>query len=194
MFHCPYEGCSQVYVAISSFQVGTPCFSTHCVYSTEQCPNISHLFLQNHVNLVHRKGRTKVCPHPGCGKKFYLSNHLHRHMIIHSGESQLITHQPRRQSSDNDNWHPVRCKVGGAAFGSPVSQQKGQGFKANLCGGRKLSVDSNKKWSNIENKHHCSLINDHPIFLTIISKYDFFFFFLSIQIMTLQEFSTWPVM
>ncbi|KAM8825049.1 zinc finger protein 653 [Synchiropus picturatus] len=59
MFHCPYEGCSQVYVAISSFQ--------------------------NHVNLVHRKGRTKVCPHPGCGKKFYLSNHLQRHMIIHSG-------------------------------------------------------------------------------------------------------------
>ncbi|XP_025149239.1 zinc finger protein 653 isoform X1 [Bubalus bubalis] len=59
MFHCPYEGCSQVYVALSSFQ--------------------------NHVNLVHRKGKTKVCPHPGCGKKFYLSNHLRRHMIIHSG-------------------------------------------------------------------------------------------------------------
>lgn len=32
MFHCPYEGCSQVYVAISSFQVGTPCFSTHSVF------------------------------------------------------------------------------------------------------------------------------------------------------------------
>ncbi|XP_015261168.1 PREDICTED: zinc finger protein 653, partial [Gekko japonicus] len=59
MFHCPYEGCAQVYVALSSFQ--------------------------NHVNLVHRKGKTKVCPHPGCGKKFYLSNHLRRHMIIHSG-------------------------------------------------------------------------------------------------------------
>ncbi|KAM5189519.1 zinc finger protein 653 [Callospermophilus lateralis] len=59
MFHCPYEGCSQVYVALGSFQ--------------------------NHVNLVHRKGKTKVCPHPGCGKKFYLSNHLRRHMIIHSG-------------------------------------------------------------------------------------------------------------
>ncbi|XP_060109212.1 zinc finger protein 653 [Heteronotia binoei] len=59
MFHCPYEGCTQVYVALSSFQ--------------------------NHVNLVHRKGKTKVCPHPGCGKKFYLSNHLRRHMIIHSG-------------------------------------------------------------------------------------------------------------
>ncbi|XP_049644521.1 zinc finger protein 653 isoform X2 [Suncus etruscus] len=59
MFHCPYEGCNQVYVALSSFQ--------------------------NHVNLVHRKGKTKVCPHPGCGKKFYLSNHLRRHMIIHSG-------------------------------------------------------------------------------------------------------------
>ncbi|XP_077180434.1 zinc finger protein 653 [Paroedura picta] len=59
MFHCPYEGCPQVYVALSSFQ--------------------------NHVNLVHRKGKTKVCPHPGCGKKFYLSNHLRRHMIIHSG-------------------------------------------------------------------------------------------------------------
>ncbi|XP_054859925.1 zinc finger protein 653 isoform X2 [Eublepharis macularius] len=58
MFHCPYEGCTQVYVALSSFQ--------------------------NHVNLVHRKGKTKVCPHPGCGKKFYLSNHLRRHMIIHS--------------------------------------------------------------------------------------------------------------
>ncbi|XP_058508948.1 zinc finger protein 653 [Solea solea] len=64
MFHCPYEGCSQVYVAISSFQ--------------------------NHVNLVHRKGRTKVCTHPGCGKKFYLSNHLHRHMIIHSGVRDFI--------------------------------------------------------------------------------------------------------
>ncbi|XP_034046698.1 zinc finger protein 653 isoform X2 [Thalassophryne amazonica] len=64
MFHCPYEGCTQVYVAISSFQ--------------------------NHVNLVHRKGRTKVCPHPGCGKKFYLSNHLHRHMIIHSGIRDFI--------------------------------------------------------------------------------------------------------
>ncbi|KAL0611171.1 Zinc finger protein 653 [Plecturocebus cupreus] len=66
MFHCPYEGCSQVYVALSSFQ--------------------------NHVNLVHRKGKTKVCPHPGCGKKFYLSNHLRRHMIIHSGQAlgQLI--------------------------------------------------------------------------------------------------------
>ncbi|XP_068193189.1 zinc finger protein 653 isoform X2 [Antennarius striatus] len=64
MFHCPYEGCSQVYVAISSFQ--------------------------NHVNLVHRKGKTKVCPHPGCGKKFYLSNHLHRHMIIHSGVRDFI--------------------------------------------------------------------------------------------------------
>lgn len=64
MFHCPYEGCSQVYVAISSFQ--------------------------NHVNLVHRKGRTKVCPHPGCGKKFYLSNHLQRHMIIHSGIRDFI--------------------------------------------------------------------------------------------------------
>ncbi|TRY56047.1 hypothetical protein DNTS_017900 [Danionella cerebrum] len=64
MFHCTYEGCSQVYVAISSFQ--------------------------NHVNLVHRKGRTKICPHPGCGKKFYLSNHLHRHMIIHSGVRDFI--------------------------------------------------------------------------------------------------------
>ncbi|XP_059927058.1 zinc finger protein 653 isoform X2 [Gadus macrocephalus] len=64
MFHCPYAGCSQVYVAISSYQ--------------------------NHVNLVHRKGRTKVCPHPGCGKKFYLSNHLHRHMIIHSGVRDFI--------------------------------------------------------------------------------------------------------
>ncbi|XP_078540394.1 zinc finger protein 653 isoform X2 [Lissotriton helveticus] len=64
MFHCPYEGCSQVYVALSSFQ--------------------------NHVNLVHRKGRTKVCPHPGCGKKFYLSNHLGRHMIIHSGVREFI--------------------------------------------------------------------------------------------------------
>lgn len=69
MFHCPYEGCSQVYVALSSFQ--------------------------NHVNLVHRKGKTKVCPHPGCGKKFYLSNHLRRHMIIHSGQALPAgTHRP----------------------------------------------------------------------------------------------------
>ena len=24
MFHCPYKGCSQVYVALSSFQVSPP--------------------------------------------------------------------------------------------------------------------------------------------------------------------------
>ncbi|XP_074785977.1 zinc finger protein 653 [Athene noctua] len=56
---CPYAGCGQVYVALSSFQ--------------------------NHVNLVHRKGRTQQCPQPGCGKRFYLANHLRRHMVIHSG-------------------------------------------------------------------------------------------------------------
>ncbi|XP_075581231.1 zinc finger protein 653 [Pelecanus crispus] len=56
---CPYTGCGQVYVALSSFQ--------------------------NHVNLVHRKGRTQQCPQPGCGKRFYLANHLRRHMVIHSG-------------------------------------------------------------------------------------------------------------
>ncbi|XP_074881135.1 zinc finger protein 653 isoform X1 [Buteo buteo] len=56
---CPYAGCGQVYVALSSFQ--------------------------NHINLVHRKGRTQQCPQPGCGKRFYLANHLRRHMVIHSG-------------------------------------------------------------------------------------------------------------
>ncbi|XP_075715168.1 zinc finger protein 653 isoform X2 [Rhinoderma darwinii] len=64
MFHCPYEGCAQVYTALNSFQ--------------------------NHVNLVHRKGKTKVCPEAGCGKKFYLSNHLRRHMIIHTGVREFI--------------------------------------------------------------------------------------------------------
>ncbi|KAM8972499.1 zinc finger protein 653 [Pelodytes ibericus] len=63
-FHCPYEGCSQIYTALSSFQ--------------------------NHINLVHRKGKTKVCPEPGCGKRFYLSNHLRRHMIIHTGVREFI--------------------------------------------------------------------------------------------------------
>ncbi|XP_067877230.1 zinc finger protein 653 [Heterodontus francisci] len=64
LFHCPHEGCSQVYITLNSFQ--------------------------NHVNLVHRKGKTKICSHPGCGKKFYLSNHLRRHMIIHSGVRDFI--------------------------------------------------------------------------------------------------------
>ncbi|XP_056426391.1 zinc finger protein 653 isoform X2 [Hyla sarda] len=64
MFHCPYEGCTQVYTSLNSFQ--------------------------NHVNLVHRKGKTKVCPEAGCGKKFYLSNHLRRHMIIHTGVREFI--------------------------------------------------------------------------------------------------------
>ncbi|XP_069832696.1 zinc finger protein 653 [Dendropsophus ebraccatus] len=64
MFHCPYEGCTQVYTSLNSFQ--------------------------NHVNLVHRKGKTKVCPEAGCGKKFYLSNHLQRHMIIHTGIREFI--------------------------------------------------------------------------------------------------------
>ncbi|KAG8546887.1 hypothetical protein GDO81_029606 [Engystomops pustulosus] len=63
-FHCPYEGCPRVYTALNSFQ--------------------------NHVNLVHRKGRTKVCPEAGCGKKFYLTNHLRRHMIIHTGVREFI--------------------------------------------------------------------------------------------------------
>ncbi|XP_072104405.1 zinc finger protein 653 isoform X1 [Mobula birostris] len=64
LFHCPHEGCNQVYITLNSFQ--------------------------NHVNLVHRKGKTKVCSHPGCGKRFYLSNHLRRHMIIHSGVRDFI--------------------------------------------------------------------------------------------------------
>ncbi|XP_065585230.1 zinc finger protein 653-like isoform X1 [Cyrtonyx montezumae] len=61
---CPYAGCGQVYVALSSFQ--------------------------NHINLVHRKGRTQQCPQPGCGKKFYLTHHLRRHMVIHSGVREFI--------------------------------------------------------------------------------------------------------
>ncbi|XP_040270938.1 zinc finger protein 653 [Bufo bufo] len=64
VFHCPYEGCPRVYTALNSFQ--------------------------NHVNLIHRKGRTKVCPEAGCGKKFYLTNHLRRHMIIHTGVREFI--------------------------------------------------------------------------------------------------------
>lgn len=64
--------------------------------------------LQNHVNLVHRKGRTKVCPHPGCGKKFYLSNHLHRHMIIHSGKH---THTLSAYGCVSQNYFSIsKCK------------------------------------------------------------------------------------
>lgn len=46
MFHCPYEGCSQVYVALSSFQVRPPpkqaeqgllLFSAACVLASGQC-------------------------------------------------------------------------------------------------------------------------------------------------------------
>lgn len=46
MFHCPYEGCSQVYVALSSFQVrplaqqaeqGLLPFPTACVQASGQC-------------------------------------------------------------------------------------------------------------------------------------------------------------
>lgn len=46
MFHCPYEGCSQVYVALSSFQVrpppelaerGPPLFPAACVLASGQC-------------------------------------------------------------------------------------------------------------------------------------------------------------
>lgn len=61
---CPYAGCGQVYVALSSFQ--------------------------NHINLVHRRGRTQQCPQPGCGKKFYLATHLRRHMLSHSGVREFI--------------------------------------------------------------------------------------------------------
>lgn len=95
MFHCPYEGCSQVYVAISSFQVINFNWSLICLVVWKISIFPIPFFHQNHINLVHRKGKTKVCPHPGCGKKFYLSNHLHRHMIIHSGDlasTQLSSH------------------------------------------------------------------------------------------------------
>ncbi|XP_075438053.1 zinc finger protein 653 [Ascaphus truei] len=64
MFHCPFEGCTQVYTTLSSSQ--------------------------NHTNLVHRKGKTKVCPEPGCEKRFYLSNHLRRHMLIHTDVREFI--------------------------------------------------------------------------------------------------------
>lgn len=46
MFHCPYEGCSQVYVALSSFQVRPPpelaergplLFPAACVLASGQC-------------------------------------------------------------------------------------------------------------------------------------------------------------
>lgn len=46
MFHCPYEGCSQVYVALSSFQVRPPPkqperglrpFPAACVLASAQC-------------------------------------------------------------------------------------------------------------------------------------------------------------
>ncbi|KAJ7400422.1 hypothetical protein WISP_00208 [Willisornis vidua] len=45
------------------------------------------------MTLVHRKGRPQVCPkgrpqvcpQPGCGKRFYLANHLRRHLGVHSG-------------------------------------------------------------------------------------------------------------
>ncbi|XP_019600571.2 zinc finger protein 653 isoform X3 [Rhinolophus sinicus] len=87
MFHCPYEGCSQVYVALSSFQ--------------------------NHVNLVHRKGKTKVCPHPGCGKKFYLSNHLRRHMIIHSA-------QQRHPTAPSPRVEPSASRFPQVSVNSPV--------------------------------------------------------------------------
>lgn len=68
----------------ASPHLSPPCRALRWTCGTHSCP--SHP--QNHVNLVHRKGKTKVCPHPGCGKKFYLSNHLRRHMIIHSGQAQ----------------------------------------------------------------------------------------------------------
>ncbi|XP_066842513.1 zinc finger protein 653 [Anser cygnoides] len=56
---CPYAGCGQVYVALSSFQ--------------------------NHVKLAHRRGRAQQCPQPGCGKRFHLAARLRRHMLSHSG-------------------------------------------------------------------------------------------------------------
>uniref|UniRef100_K7FG91 Zinc finger protein 653 n=1 Tax=Pelodiscus sinensis TaxID=13735 RepID=K7FG91_PELSI len=78
----------------------------HCPY--EGCS-------QNHVNLVHRKGKTKVCPHPGCGKKFYLSNHLRRHMIIHSALRPRSVHDTgagwARDSSPGAEMRPL---LGGA--------------------------------------------------------------------------------
>ncbi|XP_009463475.1 PREDICTED: zinc finger protein 653-like [Nipponia nippon] len=102
---CPYAGCGQVYVALSSFQ--------------------------NHVNLVHRKGRTQQCPQPGCGKRFYLANHLRRHMVIHSGERvhlcEICGYRCRQRASLT--WHmrrhggpglrPFPCEHCGRRFERP---------------------------------------------------------------------------
>ncbi|XP_056366215.1 zinc finger protein 653 [Oenanthe melanoleuca] len=38
---------------------------------------------------VSRRGRSQVCPQPGCGRSFHLENHLHRHVGVHSGEPQV---------------------------------------------------------------------------------------------------------
>lgn len=71
----------------SQLRLSVPMWITLEVGPRHPQPHSCPSCLQNHVNLVHRKGKTKVCPHPGCGKKFYLSNHLRRHMIIHSGQA-----------------------------------------------------------------------------------------------------------
>nr|XP_058915755.1 zinc finger protein 653 isoform X2 [Kogia breviceps] len=106
MFHCPYEGCSQVYVALSSFQ--------------------------NHVNLVHRKGKTKVCPHPGCGKKFYLSNHLRRHMIIHSAPRlpQVSVNSPVKPAAS-----PLRGKTTWRCTGARTQARR-------LCSARSVATSA----------------------------------------------------
>ncbi|XP_059588230.1 zinc finger protein 653 isoform X2 [Alligator mississippiensis] len=137
MFHCPYEGCSQVYVALSSFQ--------------------------NHVNLVHRKGKTKVCPHPGCGKKFYLSNHLRRHMIIHSGVREFTCEtcgksfkrknhlEVHRRTHTGET--PLQCEICGyqcrqrASLNWHMKKHRGElhyPFPCELCGKRFERLDSVK--------------------------------------------------
>ncbi|XP_006023494.2 zinc finger protein 653 [Alligator sinensis] len=137
MFHCPYEGCSQVYVALSSFQ--------------------------NHVNLVHRKGKTKVCPHPGCGKKFYLSNHLRRHMIINSGVREFTCEtcgksfkrknhlEVHRRTHTGET--PLQCEICGyqcrqrASLNWHMKKHRGElhyPFPCELCGKRFERLDSVK--------------------------------------------------
>ncbi|KAF1572729.1 hypothetical protein FQV11_0006004, partial [Eudyptes moseleyi] len=95
---CPYAGCGEAYVALSSFQ--------------------------NHVNLVHRKGRTQQCPQPGCGKRFYLANHLRRHMLIHC---EVCGYRCRQRASltwhmkhhGGPGLHPFPCERCGRRFERP---------------------------------------------------------------------------
>ncbi|KAL7988353.1 hypothetical protein Chor_007272 [Crotalus horridus] len=104
MFHCPYEGCTQVYVALSSFQENEV-LDLKVLFLQWMEEIIALLLRKEEVLSITVGVREFTCE--TCGKSFKRKNHLEVHRRTHTGETplqcEICGYQCRQRSSLN--WH-----------------------------------------------------------------------------------------